>query len=84
MGRIGVTTGQLFCACVGSAARTEYTVFGDTINLAARFMTKAPHHEVWCDSATWGLAKRRYRFIELEPMLFKASVLSLLLHKLTP
>ena len=31
--RIGLTTGQLFCACVGTKRRAEYTVFGDAINL---------------------------------------------------
>lgn len=29
----GVTTGQLFCAMVGSQRRSEYTVFGNAINL---------------------------------------------------
>ena len=38
----GVTTGNLFCAEVGSQRRAEYTVFGDAINLAARLMTQAP------------------------------------------
>ncbi len=33
---VGVTTGQLLCACVGSRSRAEYTIFGDAINLAAR------------------------------------------------
>lgn len=37
----GVTTGQLLCACVGSKARLEYTVYGDAINLSARLMVKA-------------------------------------------
>jgi class 3 adenylate cyclase len=29
----GVTTGHLFCAMVGSQRRSEYTVFGNAINL---------------------------------------------------
>jgi Adenylate and Guanylate cyclase catalytic domain len=37
----GVTTGDLLCACVGSAVRREYTMFGDAINLSARLMCKA-------------------------------------------
>ena len=32
----GVTTGQLFCAMVGSQRRSEYTVFGNAINLRCR------------------------------------------------
>ena len=34
---VGVTTGRLLCACVGSRNRAEYTLFGDAINLAARY-----------------------------------------------
>ncbi|GAB5407607.1 MAG: hypothetical protein Aurels2KO_58380 [Aureliella sp.] len=33
---IGVTTGDLMCACVGSRTRMEYTVFGDFINRPGR------------------------------------------------
>ena len=70
-GRIGVTTGQLFCACVGAAARAEYSVFGDTVNLAARLMVKSTPGDVWCDASTWSMARRRFRFVELEPMKLK-------------
>ena len=33
---IGVSTGQVAAALLGSQARVEYTVVGDTVNLAAR------------------------------------------------
>eukprot|EP00798_Chlamydomonas_sp_ICE-L_P028243 gene28243-31346_t len=39
---VGVTTGDLLCTCVGARKiRSEYTVFGDAINLSARLMGKA-------------------------------------------
>lgn len=39
---IGVTTGDLLCTCVGARKlRSEYTVFGDAINLSARLMVKS-------------------------------------------
>jgi class 3 adenylate cyclase len=38
---VGVTTGDLLCTCVGARKlRSEYTVFGDAINLSARLMVK--------------------------------------------
>lgn len=51
---VGVATGNLLCAWVGSKSRAEYTVFGDAINLSARLMCKAKTGlgEVLCDEET--------------------------------
>jgi class 3 adenylate cyclase len=38
---IGVSTGQVAAALLGSQARVEYTVVGDTVNLAARLCDAA-------------------------------------------
>jgi class 3 adenylate cyclase len=38
---IGITTGHAFCGSVGNAARREYTLMGDMVNLAARLMQVA-------------------------------------------
>ena len=67
---IGVTTGQLLCACVGSRARAEYTVYGDAINLSARLMMKAAGGlgSVLCDRATHVLAPAAASFTQLEPI----------------
>ena len=35
--RIGVTTGPMIVGNMGSRSRTDYTMMGDTVNLAARF-----------------------------------------------
>ncbi len=39
--RVGVATGLVFCGLVGAERRSEYTVMGDTVNLAARLMLAA-------------------------------------------
>ena len=61
---VGVTTGQLLCACVGSAIRLEYTVYGNAINLSARLMAKAEAGtgRVLCDSTTRQLALKTAEF----------------------
>ena len=65
-----MTTGQLLCACVGSATRSEYTVYGNAINLSARLMTKAAGGAgcVLCDSNTYQLAQKAAAFATLQPL----------------
>ena len=67
---IGVTTGQLLCACVGSRERAEYTVYGDAINLSARLMMKAAGGlgSVLCDRATQVMAPAAASFTKLDPI----------------
>ena len=66
-GVVGVTTGQLLCACVGSDMRSEYTVYGDAVNLSARLMVKAASGlgSVLCDYTTHQLGAA---FVKPEPI----------------
>ena len=41
--KIGVTTGTVFCGLIGSDERKEFTVIGDSVNLAARLMQKSDY-----------------------------------------
>jgi class 3 adenylate cyclase/tetratricopeptide (TPR) repeat protein len=68
--QIGITTGTCFCGLVGSDERREYTVIGDTVNLAARLMQQAKNR-ILCDAATAELAQDRFRFSEHEPIAVK-------------
>lgn len=49
--RIGLNLGTAFAGNVGSAARKEYTVMGDAVNVAARVMSAAEWGQVWCSEA---------------------------------
>jgi class 3 adenylate cyclase/tetratricopeptide (TPR) repeat protein len=50
--RIGVSSGFVFAGEIGSSARREYTVIGDTVNLAARLMTAARPGQIFVAKPT--------------------------------
>jgi adenylate cyclase len=49
---IGVASGPMLCGNVGTKSRLEYTVIGDTVNLASRMTGHARGGEVWVSEAT--------------------------------
>lgn len=62
---IGVSTGEVAAALLGSEERIEYTVVGDTVNLAQRLQQWAkPGETVLSDATHVGLRTR----VEAEPM----------------
>lgn len=52
--KVGITTGYVLCTSIGSDLRCEYSVFGDTVNLAARLMVFAikSDYSIVCDEET--------------------------------
>ncbi len=71
---IGVTTGRVFAGPVGSETRREYTVMGDTVNLAARLMGVAGLGQVRCDYETYRGARGRLAFELLPPVRVKGKI----------
>jgi len=51
----GIATGTVFCGINGSDTRCQYTVLGNTVNLAARLM-QAASGSLWCDETTYRAA----------------------------
>ncbi len=45
--KAGLSYGTVYAGLVGSNIRATYTVLGDNVNLAARFMSKADWGEIW-------------------------------------
>jgi tetratricopeptide (TPR) repeat protein len=63
----GVASGAVFAGVIGAANRKEYTVMGDTVNLAARFMMAAKGG-VLCDETTRKGVRRGVRGLNLEAL----------------
>jgi len=74
---IGITTGRLFCGVIGNEKRREYTITGDSVNVAARLMQAVASKkstregnpiQIFCDSETYEGTRNRVDFITLEPI----------------
>ncbi|NUM47196.1 MAG: AAA family ATPase, partial [Anaerolineales bacterium] len=77
---VGITTGLTFSGVIGSDRRREYTMMGDTVNLAARLMqaTKYPETQlnldggpVLCDLTTYAGANAGLQFEVIPPVKVK-------------
>ncbi len=68
---VGVATGPMVCGNIGGAQQMEYTVIGDTVNLAARLTSHAGPGEVWASEATVAALPEGLAATPLEPIKVK-------------
>jgi class 3 adenylate cyclase/tetratricopeptide (TPR) repeat protein len=68
---VGVNWGRVFAGEIGTPYRRTYTVMGDTVNLAARLMAKAPAGEVYATAAVLDGSRTTFEVTQLEPFMVK-------------
>ena len=69
--RIGVSSGFVFAGEIGSSRRREYTVIGDSVNLAARLMAASRPGEILVSKPTMERAGGEFDVQRLRPLRVK-------------
>jgi predicted ATPase/class 3 adenylate cyclase len=68
---IGVNTGPVIAGKIGSQDRREYSVMGDTVNLAARLEDVSPDGQIYVGSNTYRRTAGIFDFEKLTPLELK-------------
>ncbi|MCK5688988.1 HAMP domain-containing protein [Myxococcota bacterium] len=79
---IGINTGPLIAGNIGHLQRLEYTVIGDTVNLAQRTesQTKAAGHELLITESTYKAVAAWVKVIKLPPVKVKGKAEAVVLY----
>ena len=80
---IGINTGIALVGNIGSVGRTEYTVIGDSINVASRICSSAPGGQVWIGAETYNQTKDYIEAEELEPQKLKGKAEPVIVYRVT-
>src|SRR6266550_1258545 len=79
---IGVNTGPVIAGKVGSQDRREYSVMGDTVNLAARLENASSDGEVYVGPKTYRQTARIFDFEKVPPLKLKGKAKPVEVHRL--
>ena len=80
---IGLSTGEVAAALLGSEERLEYTVVGDTVNLAQRLQQWAGPGQIVLSDPTWAALRRPVEAERLPPAHVKGRNAPVGAHRIT-
>lgn len=67
----GLNYGTVIAGGLGSDLRMDYTVVGDTVNVASRLESAARRGETLVSETVYALGRKQFRFREVEPLTLK-------------
>jgi class 3 adenylate cyclase len=67
----GVNSGMVIAGGVGSDMKMEYTVMGDTVNLASRLESIAKDGQIFVSGYTYNLTRHLFEFLHHDPIKVK-------------
>lgn len=68
---IGINTGVAIAGGVGYDQKMDYTVMGDTVNLASRLESNAGDGQIYVSSYTYNMTRTQFKFIRHDPIKVK-------------
>lgn len=68
---IGIATGEAFVGNVGGGEVVDYTVIGDTVNVAARLQSEAAAGEILISRETYARVVMEFPFAKRHELLLK-------------
>ena len=69
--RVGINVGEVVAAHLGTGGRMQYTVLGDTVNVASRLEGQAKLHKVLVSEPVYRRVDHRFEAIEVPPLTLK-------------
>ena len=80
---IGIASGAMVAGCIGAENRSDYTVVGERVNLAARLSSAAPAGEILLDASTCARLAADIATMPVAPMMLKGFAEPVTAHRVT-